>query len=395
MRKTTLVAASLAAFASAAQAQSSVELFGLIDAGVVYTNNQVTSNAPLSGHSNFQAASGTFSGSRWGLRGAEDLGSGLKAIFMLESGFDATNGKAGQGGRLFGRQAYVGLSGAEWGSMTLGRQYDSVADYLSPLSLAGNAYGGGPFAHPFDNDNVGNSFRLNNSIKYSSADYNGLTFGGLYALSNQAGGASNNRAFSLGAAYANGPLSLGAAYMQINHPGATGYGALDGSAASGDATFAAGRQRVYGVGANYAVGPATLGAVWTRTMLDNAASINNNGLGEPTALAAGTNARFDNFEINSRYSLTPALTLVAAYTFTNSRFDSPGLATARPKWNQFSVAADYALSKRTDVYLAGAYQHLKGNRDAAAEIGGAGISGGGQSARNKQIVVATGIRHRF
>ena len=79
-------------------------------------------------------STGNLSGSRWGIKGKEELGNGLAAIFQLEDGFDITNGTSGQGGRLFGRQAYVGLSDTRFGTVTLGRQYDSVVDYLQPLT---------------------------------------------------------------------------------------------------------------------------------------------------------------------------------------------------------------------------------------------------------------------
>ncbi len=103
--------------------------------------------------------SGSVNGSRWGLRGSEDLGGGLKAIFTLENGFGINDGTLKQGGRLFGRQAFVGLSSDQFGAVTLGRQYDSMVDYVGPLALTGTQYGGTQFAHPFDNDNLNNSFR--------------------------------------------------------------------------------------------------------------------------------------------------------------------------------------------------------------------------------------------
>lgn len=93
--------------ATAAHAQSSVTLYGLIDAGIMYTNNVASGNS----HGGLvQATTGAVNGSRFGVRGTEDLGGGLKALFVLENGFNAENGKLGQDGRLFGRFAYVGLS---------------------------------------------------------------------------------------------------------------------------------------------------------------------------------------------------------------------------------------------------------------------------------------------
>jgi len=114
MKKTLMVAALSGVFATAAHAQSSVTLYGLIDAGLTYTNNQ-------NGSHNFKMTSGAVNGSRWGLRGSEDLGGGLKAIFTLENGFSIANGTLGQQGREFGRQAFVGLSSNQFGTVTLGR----------------------------------------------------------------------------------------------------------------------------------------------------------------------------------------------------------------------------------------------------------------------------------
>src|ERR1700751_1206050 len=100
----------LMSLCGAAYAQSSVTLYGLIDEGVNFTNNAGSGSA-------VQVRSGDTSGSRWGVRGDEDLGGGLSAIFRLESGFNASNGQLGEGGRLFGRQAYVGLQSQQYGTL--------------------------------------------------------------------------------------------------------------------------------------------------------------------------------------------------------------------------------------------------------------------------------------
>jgi GBP family porin len=317
----------------------------------------------------------------------------LRAIFTLENGFTITNGKLGQGGRMFGRQAWVGLASEQYGSLTLGRQYDSVVDYLGPMSLTGTQYGGTLFAHPFDNDNLNNTFRVNNSVKYTSINYSGLKFGGLYGFSNQPGAFANNRAYSLGASYSNGPLNIAAAYMEINHPGINGTGALDGSSASADSPFVAARQRVWGAGANYSFGAATVGAIWTQTKLDNASSISTGSAASPAQFSSVSGLSFNNYEVNARYDLTPAWRVTGAYTFTDGRF-SNATTSAKPKWNQISLLSDYALSKRTDVYLEGVYQHVSGA--SGTILGGALINGiGAQSATNKQVAVAAGIRTRF
>ncbi|MGF6972888.1 putative porin [Paraburkholderia sp. JPY465] len=96
---------------------------------------------------------------------------------------------------MFNRQTFVGLKSDQFGTLTLGRQYDSVSDYLAPLSDAGGGYGNNLAAHPFDNDNLSGSFSIRNAVKYSSANYAGLKFGGLYGFSNAAGQFANNRAW--------------------------------------------------------------------------------------------------------------------------------------------------------------------------------------------------------
>jgi GBP family porin len=380
MKKFVLSGLSLAMLgvAGAAHAQSSVTLYGLIDAGITYTSNQ-------GGSHNIQETSGTVNGSRWGLRGSEDLGGGLKAIFTLENGFSITSGKLGQNSLEFGRQAFVGLSSDQYGAVTLGRQYDSVVDYLAPLSLTGTSSGGTEAAHPFDNDNLDNSFRINNSIKYSSVNYGGFKFGALYGFSNDSGGFSTNRAYSLGTSYNYGPLNLAAGYMELNNAGVS----LNSSGAvTNDATFAAGTQRTYGAGLNYALGQATLGFVFTQTHLDNATGIGASASGTSSGLTLiGGSASFTNYEVNVRYSFTPALSLSGAYTFTDARIDG-----VSPKYNQFSLQAAYALSKRTDVYLMGVYQHVSDTGDSGLT---ADINGLSASSTNSQLAATIGLRHRF
>ena len=378
MKKSLFALGVLGTFAGAANAQSSVTLYGLIDAGITYTNNQ-------SGSKNVQATSGAVNGSRWGLRGAEDLGNGLKAIFTLEDGFNIDNGKFGQSGAEFGRQAFVGLSSDRAGAVTLGRQYDSVVDYLGPLALTGTQFGGTQAAHPFDNDNLDNSFRINNSVKYQSVNYGGLKFGGLYGFSNAANGFSDNRAYSLGASYNYGPLNVAASYMQLNNAGST----LNASGAvTSDATFAAGRQRTYGAGVSYAFGPAQVGFVFSQTHLDNATGIGASASGTTNGLTlTDGSARFTNYEVNGRYNFTPAWSLSGAYTFTDARLDG-----VSPKYNQVTVQTAYALSKRTDVYLQGVYQHVSGTGDSGLT---ADINGLTASSTNSQVAATIGLRHRF
>ncbi|MGI4857822.1 MAG: porin [Janthinobacterium lividum] len=378
MKKSLLALGVLGTMAGAAHAQSSVTLYGLIDAGVTYANNS-------GGGKRFAMTSGAVNGSRWGLRGAEDLGNGLKAIFVLENGFSIANGTSSQNGREFGRQAYVGLSSAQAGTVTLGRQYDSVVDYMGPMSLTGTGSGGTYFAHPYDNDNLDNSFRISNSVKYQSVDYNGFKFGGLYGFSNDASGFATNRAYSAGASYHFGGFNIAGGYLQLNNAGTT----LNTSGAvSTDTTFTAARQRTFGGAVNYAFGPAVVGLVYTQTHLDGATGIAAAASGTASGLTLSNgSARFTNYEANARYNVTPAWSLSTAYTFTDAHLDG-----VNPKYQQVGLQTAYALSKRTDVYMEGVYQHVSGTGDSGLT---ASINGLSASSTNSQVAATVGIRHRF
>jgi GBP family porin len=379
MKKTLVLAVSAAGYACGVQAQSSVTLYGMIDAGLSYTSNS-------KGQAAWQAGSGDVTGSHWGLLGHEDLGGGTKAIFQLENGFSVMNGTARQGGREFGYQAYAGLSNNRFGTVTFGRQYDSVVDYVAPLSFTGVHPGGNNFsAHPFDNDNLNNSFRVNNAVKFASTSYEGLRFGALYGFSNEAGGFDDNRLYSFGAAYDAGPLSLGAGYLQANNGGSSN---TNGALTLTDRTFIAAQQRTYGAGVIYTFGAARFGFVWTRTQLGGLDTINGaNSLG---LTENGLGASFNNYEVNASYSLSPTLKLIGEYTYTDAAL-STASGQHHPNWHEVSVQTDYFLSKRTDLYLQASYQHI--NSDGSGLT--ADVSGQALSSTDEQVVVGVGMRHRF
>ena len=286
---------------------------------------------------------------------------------------------------MFGRQAYVGLSSATAGTVTIGRQYDSVVDFVGPLAV-GSQWATFSGAHPFDNDNLYNSFRINNSIKYTSANYAGFTFGGLYGFSNKAGDFANNRAFSAGVNYANGPLTVAAAYLERQgNPGNNNTSGAVDTSAGGDSVFNASKQRVWGIGGNYAFGPATVGLVYSHSKFDYLPGV------------GGGSWKFDNIEANAKYMLTPALQLGLSYTYTWSKLSgntvaanlyNSGGAEVSPKWHQVNLGVDYFLSKRTDTYLVGNWQH-------ATNGSWAQLNGQPASSSATQFAVTAGIRHKF
>jgi predicted porin len=360
-----------------AHAQSSTTLYGMVDSGIVYINNQ-------SGHSNVQTVTGQTNGSRFGFRGAEDLGGGMKAIFTLENGFDTSNGKLLQGSRLFGRQAYVGLSGS-FGQVTLGRQYDQMTEYVGAISATSIwAWLG---THQGDFDNLNGNIRTNNSIKYTTPKINGFEAGGIYAPGGVAGSLSSSTIYTLGATYSNGPFTAAVAYDHINDPSLSGF---DGTIAPGNPGYtspikspvysgfaSAQTLQIFGTGISYSFGAGKVGFVYTNTRFGNV-------LHTPTTPFSGT-AVFNSFEANVRYYVIPTFMIAAAIDYTKAE---------KAKYLQINVGPDYFLSKSTDLNLAGVWQHASGI-DSTGKPAVAAIGSLGQSSTPNQLAVKLSLRHRF
>ncbi|AGW92035.1 MULTISPECIES: porin [Cupriavidus] len=379
MKKSLLALAALGAFAGAAQAQSSVTLYGVVDANIEYVSNMSSvtpsaANGFATGPSEnlFRMSSGGLSGSRWGLRGVEDLGSGLKALFVLESGFGLDNGGMQQGGRLFGRQAYVGLESAQAGRVTFGRQYTSLFDMMANFSPAGYATQYEPVVAQ-----LGLNFRSDNTAKYTGK------FGPVTAVAHWSFGngitAANtgevpgqfrrDTGYGAGVSWAAGPFGISGAYDQYNPT-------LNAAGGTGEVKKAA-------VAASYAFGPAKLmaGYRWGMSKAPN----------DNTILK-------DNYYwVGGNYQVTPALGLTLAYYYDDVKNFNPAATGAtnniKNPW-QISFIADYNLSKRTDVYLTTAFSKNAGlNFDTSAISFANGYFLG--TGEDKMIGAAIGIRHKF
>jgi len=391
MKKVILAAGLLSGVVGLAQAQTNVTIYGVIDTGINYTNNVPSTT----GHSsNIEMVSGEAQGSRFGFKGNEDLGGGLSAVFQLENGFNSANGNLGQGKLLFGRQAFVGLSSKTAGTVTLGRQYDSIVDFIGPLTANGN-WAGFMFSHPLDNDNTDNSFRVNNTVKYTSPTFSGLTFGGLYGFGQTAGNNTENRAYSLGASYINGPISAALGYMNLTSPASTTGGAISTNT---DGNFLAAKQKVFGAGINWTLGAATLGFVYTNTVL-NDPTANIGYLGNqsilPTNGSTLTLLKYNNYELNAKYQFTPAFYAGAMYTYTVGSYETTA-GTPKPKWNEIGLMADYNFSKRTDVYVQGVYQKVGGDATGTV-LDQAYVTtySDSPSSNDKQVALRVALRHAF
>lgn len=372
MKKLTLPLAVLAALSgNAAFAQSNVTLYGLISEGYVYTNN-------VGGKSMSELKGNLQQGSRWGIRGTEDLGNGNSAIFTLESGFSPDTGTSAQGNRLFGRAAVVGLSNKTWGTVTVGRQADAMSQtlqgYESAIQIAATG------THIGDNDNLFPTFRINNSVQYSG-QFGGLGFKTVYGSSDRAGAPSDNRSFSAGATWAQGPWAISAAVHDIRRPSSAtnaagavtlDYGAFSPFITSPVSGAGVARQTASGAGGSYALTPGTkVSLLYTHTEFKY---IDNTGL------------KLSNYEASITSFVTTNTQLGAGYVFTNGKYDSNG---NKPKWHQLNLAADYFFSKRTDVYLVGLYQKAAGDAQYAQ------LFTTGPSDSKTQAQLIAGIRHKF
>ncbi|CAN7743782.1 MULTISPECIES: porin [unclassified Caballeronia] len=338
-----------------AYAQSNVTLYGLIDESLNYVSNE-------GGHSAFTQTSGNVQGSRWGIKGTEDLGGGYQAIFTLENGFALNNGAFGQGGLEFGRQAFVGLT-TPAGTITLGRQYDFLI-YLYSMT---NLFNAGTYGfHLGDYDRLGGE-RLNNVIAYQTPTFDGLKVGVLYAPGGQPGHLAAGSAQSYGISYSSDNLNLAAAYTSVNNttitPAATiGVPDLFGTPQSG--TVALNRISTFAAGGSYKFGPALLHGVYSLTDMKG---------GNSTAVLS-------TWEGGVTYWLTPAVSVLGGYAYSKLN---------ETRWGQYMVSADYFLSKRTDLYALLNYEHVHGG-DVQATLFTATPSSGGN-----QTIVSLGIRHRF
>lgn len=210
MKKSFIALAVLAA-SGAAMAQSSVTLYGVADAWIGQTSNTDAAGLKVK---QTKIDSGGFNGSRWGLKGSEDLGNGLKAIFTLESGFDIDNGAGSKDG-LFNRQAFVGLQGG-FGALTLGRQYTAYDELRGATNQAYDtvfATTGGVWA----NGIADYADRANNSIAYTSPTFGGVSGAVVLGLGeNKADGLKATKNYSAHIKYANGPVLVGYAHQVQN-----------------------------------------------------------------------------------------------------------------------------------------------------------------------------------
>lgn len=358
-QRSLIAGAVLAMTAGMASAQT-VTLYGRVDAGIQYTSKTPDANGDDKG-SVTALQNGGILPSIWGMRGSEDLGGGLKAVFNLESDFDSsTGGSRGLGNIsvLFGRQANVGLSG-DWGTVLLGRQYSPALlaelgteprgykESLSGLlSYAGSQL---PAGNDLTGSNNGAGIFTSNLVSYSGT-FGPLGIGVGYGLGEGNGGAGDGRTVSLGATY-KGPVVVSLTYQQIE-------GAPDAET-----------KRV-GIGAAVPLGAFTIKALYAKSSQDD--------------LNGEEVADVDNFGIGADFRWNPSNTATVAYYYgKDDEVDDN-------KTKTLVVSNDYALSKRTVLYAQYAYVDADDNSAINTQITlGATPSG------EKSHIFGIGLMHNF
>lgn len=362
------VAAALATCSTAALAESTVTLYGTIDQYINYLRSS-------SGERIIALEDGAYTRTRFGLRGAEDLGNGLRAKFNLESGLNADDGTSAERTRLFDRQAWVGMSGG-WGEFRVGRQNTVLVPRGGYIDPTGRTLG-----------SVFNAFgipaRYDNDVMYLSPKIAGFVLEAHYALAEQPY-QSRQAVKQLAVDYENGPYRLG-------------YGGVTAKPQS-PAEYTASVQ-YHNLFANYDYGQGRIYLAFARTNNSTATSSGNNagsilsGIG---GVVAGTNPDVDRFyhlyQISADYRATPQLRVAALYGLISDRSNSDRSASG------VTVAAYYDLSKRTTIYSIA--EQLRNRGTAGFRLAGsAGLKSNfstpndvnGRSVTGMQV----GILHRF
>lgn len=387
LSKKQTVALAMLGLTTVAHAQSSVTLYGVIDNSLQYVHNVAGSNGMNGNRIGLYA--GNIQGDRFGLRGTENLGGGLQALFQIENGFNVNNGTLGQSSRMFGRQAWVGLRDDRFGKLSLGRQYDPAIDLIQPLTGVGPW--GSTFAAPGDVDNNDNGSRINNSVKYTSPNMGGLVFETMYAFGGVAGQTGSGQTWGAAGQYSLGGLSIAAGYLKAFNAASSTARALSSTPWNGttDGNFGTivtsglKTAKDYGIlstALNYKFGGATGGLRYS-----NAQYVPDAASGFRSTETFNTAAGYIDYQV------TPTVLLGAQYNYTHAS------GQARATYNQISLGADYFLSKRTDLYLLGLYQHMTGDQIGNIPGGATGADYGYTSARgtSTQEIVSLGIRHKF
>jgi len=319
--KKSLIALAVLAASGAAMAQSSVTLYGRLDASLGQTGAVPVASLSQTGI-NSSAKNTTY----WGMKGSEDLGGGLKANFVLQSGFAIDTGVGNAG--LFEREAHVGLAGG-FGEVALGRQYTSFHSSMGDtdmlwdnnFAVAGTVSGVGVAAQ---------GVRASNSIRYDSPKFGGVTasvtlgFGEDKGATGNVGDATNHVSFNV--KYAAGPVMVTYAHQE-------------NKLAQANLTTAQVTNKYDIIGGTYDFGAAKINAAYNKA---------KDGTQNDTEYQVGVTVPMGAFAFGVGYSA--------------GKSTASGLADLESKG--FAMSAQYDLSKRTSLYAGYKATEVETNRAA-------------------------------
>jgi predicted porin len=373
MKKSLIALAVLAASSGAAMAQSSVTLFGIVDASVGRVSGSGAGNR-------VGLNSGGYNTSRIGFRGTEDLGGGLAASFWLEGQILADTGSQGTGdtgGALFGRRSTVSLSGA-FGEARLGRDFSaSFANQLAFDPFAATGFGSANLENGLGRRGLSgvntasdatssSTSRVSNQISYFLPNTLGGFYGQLqYGFGETISTANNDRygdTYGARLGYANGPLNVGGAY-QLRR-GSAGNGTTALTSASRD----------------YEVG--NIGATYDFGIVKPFAQVN---VERSEAVAGAPRVRLNSYLLGASAPLGAGELRASAirYDLKNSNADA----------NKFVIGYNYNLSKRTAVYANAATVRNKGA--SIQTVSGGGLASTGVTPGGNSTGYEFGVRHAF
>ena len=370
MKKSLIAIAALAAV-GAASAQSSVTLYGLAD---VYVGQGKTSTTDVQGVKTVTKStgfnSGGLQGSRIGVKGVEDLGNGLKAVFNYEMGFNAIDGSLTKYGDEdssvgFNRRAVVGLQGG-FGSVLLGRDYTPLFNLLAASSVDGLS--------SFETVGAKIYTDRTNGVHYAG-NFSGVgvqAFAGYNREKTTTDGILDSdtkyQGYGLGVSYANGPFMVGLAAQEFKNK-------EDGVQTD--------KRSEAGVGASYDFGAAKLFANYVQLRAHgNAASKYADDVGAPYTGFDKVKSEEANIGVRVPFG---AASVMAGYGHNRAKAYINGTQVGKAKGNDWVVGANYAFSKRTDVYArVGRSDDMKFKTEG-------GIDAGSSKSDNYAI----GLRHKF
>lgn len=366
MKKKIIVSAILGVISGAAFAQSSVTIYGTVDAGLTASRGIVGDNGQK--QSRIGLDSGLLNSSRIGFKGNEDLGGGTSAIFNVEAGFNADDGQNTQGtNALFGRRAIVGLTNDDAGKIELGKQDSILDDTVGSFDAYGNA----------NATAAGNIIRyddrISNSITYTTPNYAGFTAKANYGFGEKAGSAADGRFYGLSLNYNNDAFaaSLAAAHSDYTNTSTSGTTVTNNSSVYDTANFFgnASKRNLYLLGASYDFGvvkPYALLSYGKTNVTDNTYDTVKD-----KAAVLGVSVPFG------------ASTFLASAGYVNVKPNGQSSGNAQ----QYTVGYTYDFSKRTAMYAT--YDYIR-NSDSLTNknISYTTVTGGNQ-------VLGVGIRHSF